>query len=164
MNEALQFGYARLPRNWAKENWETLEIPDSRVAKISEALGRIPKGTELFVHNNCGVVVRELLKKFQLSQISGVDFVEYFKGAMGKSEPLKIVEKDIVVIYNLGLEPAINLTFSAKLLKGLLKQLEQYECIVILQSDTPYSKISREYEIEFSSKITIPYIKHKALL
>jgi len=153
----LQFGYVNLPKNWAYETWEDTEIPDYRRDKISKSLSRIPKGTKLFVQNNCGVIVNELLNNFEFSQISGIDFVEYFKGAMGKSEEVGVVPKEIVVIYNVGIEPAINLTYSSKLLIGLIKKLEQENCIILLQSDSPRSKINRDYGIDFVNNIKIPY-------
>jgi hypothetical protein len=99
-----------------------------------------------------------------IKEFWGVNFADYFKSIFDNSDTYQVLQKPYVFIYNVGLERAINTTFSAKLLKGLIKDLEEKGCWIIIESDLAYNKFHTQYDIEIINKIVIPLKRPESFL
>lgn len=163
-SERVMLGYSQLPSNYvvplSGASEEKLEILESKFSKAFEkGVGHL-----VYVEGTAQPIYSIIRKTEKPSDIWGVDFVDYFKKVFEKNGDYKVISKKYVFIYNVGLEPAINTTFSSKLLRGIIKQLQMDNCWVFIESDIPYQKFHMQYDLDISSKIYIPLKRAETFL
>ncbi len=161
--ESLKFMYAGLPRNWYKEDKYDYKISNERFRMLSGKLKHLPdKPITLYIQNGCSIFIKEI---FNTYKIRGIDFVNYFKNTFdNQTEKFEIPEADIIVVYNIGLEPALNTAYSAKLLYGLIEQIKQNNNYVFLSSHLSPSKFESAYGIELVNKIILTKNKEEQFI
>jgi hypothetical protein len=161
--ESLKFMYVGLPRNWYKESKADYKISNERFRTLSEKLKHLPeKPITLYIQNGCSIFVKEI---FDVYKIKGIDFVDYFKSMFdNQTEKFEIPEAVIIVVYNIGLEPALNTAYSAKLLYGLIEQIKQNDNHIFLCSHLSPSKFESEYGIDLVNKITLTKNKEEQFI
>jgi len=156
--KSLIYYYKNLPRSWYKETSNDYKISDERFNDIVYKLKNLPeKPISLYIQNGCSIFLNEI---FEFYNIKGIDFAKYFNSKFeNQSEPFTIPEADIVVIYNIGIESALNTAYSAKLLYGLIEQIKQNDSHIFLCSHLSPSKFEHQYGIDLVNKIVVT--KHK---
>lgn len=162
--ERVLLGYYQLPSNYSiplsGASEEKMEILSS---KFSNAFSK-DESHIVYVQGTAQPIYSLLPKKIGGLDVWGIDFVEYFKNVFEKSGEYKVIAKKYVFIYNVGLEPAVNTSFSSKLLKGIIKKLEMANSWVFIESDIVYQKFHTQYDIDIQNKIYIPLKKGKNFL
>jgi hypothetical protein len=118
----------------------------------------------MFVEGTAEPIFNIIRQTKDIKEFWGVNFAEYFKSIFDNSDTYQVLPKKFVFIYNVGLERAINTTFSSKLLKGLIKDLEEKGCWIIIESDLTYQKFHTQYAIEIINKIVLPLKKPEPFL
>jgi len=150
--ESLKLMYFGMPRSWYNENRKDYSISEERFNTLLQKLKNLPdKPILLYIQNACSIFVKELLDDYK---IRGIDFVDYFKSVF-ENEKYELPQADIVVIYNVGIERALNTDFAARLLYGLIEQLKQQGTHIFLCSYLPYNEFFKKYNIEFVNKIVV---------
>ena len=155
MTSSLQLHYRRLPRSWAKVDITDYSISSQKLASIAVKIENLPdKPIQLYIQEGIALIVN---KTFDKVKYFGLDFKAYFDGTFDKnSEPFEMPsDTDVIVIYNIGYERALNMDFSARLLKGLLKQIKDANKHCFLASDMTYTEFYKKYNIELVNKIVI---------
>jgi len=155
MINSLQLHYRKLPRNWADVDVTDYNISTTKLSSILVKIERLPdKAIQLYVQEGIGLIVN---KTFDKVKYFGVDFTKYFDSSFDKnSEPFEVPsDADVVVIYNVGYEKALNMDFSSRLLKGLLKQIKDANKHCFIGSDMTYTEFYKKYNIEFVNKVVI---------
>ena len=90
-------------------------------------------------------------------KISGIDFAVHFSAMFDKErEAFNPPTGDVVIVYNIGEESAINTKYSAKVLSSLVRTLMAKGKWVILVSELSYTEFKTKYEIEAPNKISFP--------
>ena len=150
----LKFHYKSLPKVWAGYDRDMFSISQDKLDNLKQKLLGITgkKQLNLFIKDGCGLLVKET---FDDIDYFGIDFKNYFDKTFEKENIKYQVDADIVVIYNVGLEKALNTDFSAKLLLGLMKQFQDQNKIVIIDTHLAYNDFYRKYQIEFVNKLSI---------
>jgi len=109
------------------------------------------------IYGPAAPIVTELLEGGRsLSTVRGVDFATYFKKSFNKDvvAPASSII-DVVVIYNVGLESAVNTTYSQKLLKGLVAEYRNCDAHVFIQTDLARVFFETNYDIKWASRILV---------
>lgn len=141
------------------QHWGTT-IQDLSVAKedtVNKALPKLKKDVfiKLYVKGLPAYLFQNIYKDISINQIQGIDFIEYFKSSFDK-ERVEAETSKYTFIYNIGVEPALNLNFSKKLLLGLIEALKQNNQVGLFISPLNYSEFLKSYGIEFKNKISFP--------
>jgi hypothetical protein len=156
--------YYQLPRNFSRPMSSASEAKlDILTQKLNFALTKDTPHI-MFVEGTSEPIFSIIIKSHTSKDCWGVNFAEYFKSIFDNSETYQVHPKKFMFIYNVGLERAINTTFSAKLLKGLIKDLEERGCWIIIESDLTYQKFHTQYDIEVINKIVIPLKRPESFL
>jgi len=159
--ESLKLMYFGMPRSWYKENREEYNISEERFNTLLQKLKNLPeKPISIYIQNVCSIFVKELLDTYK---VRGIDFAEYFK-AVFENEKYEIPQADIIVVYNVGIERALNTDFSSRLLYGLIEQIKQQDSHLFLCSYLPYNDFYKKYNIEFVNKISVGRKKEEKFL
>jgi hypothetical protein len=159
----LQYFYRGLPMSWASIDRDDFSITSNKletlVGKFIE-LKSIDKPVKVY-SNNIKVIVKEI---FDVIDIQGVDFIKYFENAFNNQGSFTLpTQGKVVVIYNVGLERAVNTQFSSKLLKGLIQQIQESNKHIVVDSHLTYSEFFKQYQIDFVNKIRIPAKPEEAI-
>ena len=157
--------YRNLPKNWANNSWTTVNLPKPTKDKIEKAFGGLPdRSLKFFVSGDVASLVDLIVENGNvLADISGLDFIKYFENTI-KGDRQKIPKDKFVIVYNVGLEPALNPAFGVKLLSGLIKEIEQNDCYLLIQSDLTNNEFNRVYNLNLTNKIRIPYKEEERIL
>lgn len=156
--QSLIYMYSGLPRVWYNESVEEYKISDDRYTLLCSKLKNLPKKpVTLYIQNACSIFVNKIFNDYK---IKGIDFAKYFDNRFNKeAEAFTLPEADIIVIYNVGLESAVNTTYSSKLLYALMEQIKQNGSHLFLCSHLSPSKFESSYNIDIVNKIIVQ--KHK---
>ena len=159
----LQFYYSNLPIIWEKLNKNDFSISENRYNELCKKLEKLPeKSITIYTQNGCGLFVETLMKNYK---VFGINFKDYFENNFKKDEEFSIKKNtDVVFIYNIGLEKALNMDFSKKLLLGLIEELKNNNTHIFLCSHLSYSDFYKSYEIDLVNKISIQKKKEEAFL
>jgi len=153
MDKSLLLYYRNLPKQWAKYDKSSFRISDVKFQTLVKKLKTAPEGAVVYMKNACKLFVPILIDEFK---VFGIDFVDYFDSAFSQERDFDIpFENQIFVVYNVGLEKALNTEFSAKLLLGLIEKLKSQEKIVFVCSHLGYTDFYRKYEIDIVNKIQL---------
>jgi len=156
--DELKLHYRNLPKLWANYNRAMFSISEDKLSNLKAKLLSVVESNKqinLYVQEGCGLLVKETYKEISYS---GLDFKDYFDKTFSKSEDNSVSfdsRASVIVIYNVGLEKALNTEFSAKLLLGLIKQAQDLNKVVMLSSHLRYNDFYKKYQIEFINKLTI---------
>lgn len=156
--------YYQLPRNY---NTSLSSASEGKLDILTQRLEvALDKGVNhiMYIEGTAQPVFDIIRKTRELKDFWGINFAEYFKGIFDNSDTYQVQAKPFVFIYNVGLERALNTAFSAKLLKGLIKDLEEKGCWIFIESDLLYAKFHTQYDIDIINKIVIPLKKPEAFL
>lgn len=163
--ERMQLGFNQLPQNYhlplSRASEEKLELLTER---LNKAFQNNSEGHLVFIEGTAQPIYGILRQNYPIKDVWGVNFAEYFKVTFDKTEEYSILPRKFVIIYNIGLEAAINTTFSSRLLKGIIKKLQMENCWIFLETDLSYQKFHTQYDIEVATKITIPLKRAESIL
>jgi hypothetical protein len=152
----LQFHYKHLPKSWANLQKDGFVISDKKLSEIVDKLKKLPnKPITLYIQGGAGLLVE---KTFDTINYFGVDYKKYFENIFEKDVESSLefpAEADVIIIYNIGYEKAMNTAFSARILKGMIKQIKDSGKHVFLNSDMTATEFYKAYEIELVNKISI---------
>lgn len=156
---------AQLPPNYLEplSGASTTKL-ETLSSKILTLVTNKDKSGVIYVDGTCQPIFDVIHTNQGATGVWGIDFAEYFNSILKGQYEYEVICKRFVFIYNVGLEAAINTTFSAKLLKNLLKKLSNKNCLVFIESDIPYQKFQMQYNIVVPTKISIPLKKGVELL
>ena len=157
----LQFHYKKLPKNWAVLDRANFSISEDKLNTLSDKLVGVVENNKvltLYIKDGVGLLVN---KTFDKINYFGVDFKDYFDSTFNKENITYQTNADVVVIYNIGLEKALNTDFSARLLLGLLKTFKDQNKIVILASHLSYTDFYKKYQIDLVNTLSIPLKKEE---
>ena len=155
----LQFYYKGLPKAWATLSKEDFVISEKKLAELSKKITNLPeKPITLFIGgsvNGAGLLVNET---FDNIKYQGIDFIKYFDSTFDKSNDsidIGLYDTDVIVIYNVGLEKAMNTSFSARLLIGLVEQIKNAGKHCFIASHYSYTNFYKAYELDVVNKLNI---------
>jgi len=151
----LQYYYKNLPKTYASVSKDDFVISDKKLNDLTDKIKSLPdKAISLYMQNGCSLLVNQT---FDPINYFGIDFIAYFNSTFDKdvSDVELPSDADVVVVYNIGLEKAMNTSFSARLLKGVMKRIKDSGKHCFLCSDLSYTNFYKQYEIEIVNKITI---------
>lgn len=156
---------AQLPSNYLEplSGASTTKL-EMLVGKILTLINDKNKSGVIYVEGTCQPIFEVIHTNQGATKVWGIDFAEYFSSIVKTQSEYEVICKRFVFIYNVGLEAAINTTFSSKLLKNLLKKLANKNCLVFIESDIPYQKFQMQYDVIIPTKISIPLKKGVELL
>jgi len=155
--------YLGFPGSWGAPLQETVAQKTRNEMFFKELVKAEQKPTvyvEGFGGNLIAYIQNFISADYQLLQ--GIDFVEYFSNSFEDKEPIRL--NIINVIYNVGLEPALNLKFSAQLLRYIIAKAKQENVYLFLVSDFPYTNFKEKYDIEVVNRIKLPKLKDEQLI
>jgi len=161
MNPALKKIYpsAGFPKHWFGETFDDYtNMVASKKDKIVKVLQNLPEQPiKVMIYGPAAPIVTELLEGGRfLSNVRGVDFSSYFKKSFNKEAVVMASSSiDVVVIYNVGLEPAINTAYSQKLLKGLVSEYRNCDAHVFIQTDLDRVFFETNYDVRLASRISV---------
>jgi len=151
--------YLNIPKLWLSE-CALNGLPTAKVKRVEEAvktkLLSLPKAT-VFVHGSPALVLHAALEAgVEPADIAGVDFAKFFQDVLNSDASPETPLKRLVFVYNVGREPAINTTFAAKLLDGIVGRVSDAGGIVVLSSDKAYTQVSEQYGVKTKNKLNLP--------
>jgi hypothetical protein len=161
--EKLLLGYQQLPQNYCMQlssaSEEKLVVLNTKInVPLKGGINHI-----MYVEGTAQPVYSMLLETKELKDMWGVNFADYFTAQFEKLN-YNVLQRPFVFIYNVGLERAVNTTFSSKLLRALIKELYDKGAWVIIESHLPYQKFCMQYELDVPNKIVIPLKKPSSFL
>jgi len=146
--------YYNLPPLWGKQTLGNFTLSKERYNKIIEATNKyINESDILYIQNLCSLVVQNYVEKGV--KVFGVDFKKYFDDSTTTKEFSLPIDKDIYIVYNVGLEKALNTSFSSRLLQGLINDVLNLGKTVLLCSNLPYNQFYKMYEIDIPKHLNI---------
>ena len=150
------YKYVNFPKFWGEIDEKSLDISEIRFQKIIEAFSRLPsKPTKILTIGQVAPIVNYLVHKDGINSIYGVNFIEYFSSAF-KEEGYPLKTPKYVVIFNVGYEKAVNLSFSKQILLGLVQTCVDNNSHVIIQSNLELPKLRDSYGIDFQNIVRVP--------
>ena len=146
--------YNNLPKSWAKYTKDNFSISTTKFNEVKEKLMSLNiDNVVIYMQNACKLFVPYLLDKWK---VSGIDFIDYFDSVFKENREYDLVEtSDYYIIYNVGLEKALNTDFSSKLLIGLIEKINNFEANIVICSHLSYTEFFKKYQIEISNKIQL---------
>jgi hypothetical protein len=165
IREDVLLGYSQLPKNYAVHLSDTVETKIEILQQ--KLLNAISSGEPniLYVDGTAEPIYKMLKNEYTLSDMWGIDFIEYFNSTFNKDgEDYKVNHRKFVFIYNVGLERAINTAFSSRLLKALIKDLRDRGCWIFIESVLQYQKFTTQYDMEITNRTTLKVKKEKSFL
>ena len=151
--DTIDFFYNKLPKSWLKLSTKNFVISSTKYNSILEKIANIKdKGVVIFSKNIHKVLIKDLSKT---KKVYGINFIDYFD-SLFKKEDFKIpLTRDVYVIYNVGMEKALNKEFSSQILKGIIEHLKENNKIVIIGTDVNYTDFVKKYNLECINKIQV---------
>ncbi len=151
--------YVGLPLNWAT----SIPLSTAKEKALVEGLKKIPEGYfPVYVSGEGKIIFHLYLEHFNkaIMDFKGIDFGRYFdlriKQNLEDNDIQLSTSANIIFIYNVGTEAALNTKFGAKLLQGLLEFYKKEGAKVFVCSTLPYMEFYKDYRIEFTNKIKLP--------
>jgi len=131
----------------------------ARVDKIKNMVYNLPdKAIKLYTYGQIGGLIPLLDDKYGSDNVIGLSYREYFT-SMFKDTNVVIPKAKVLILYDVGLEKALNLDFSSRVLQGLIKHLSNNNQHLILNSEMPYSKFTSRYGILFNNVLNVPTVE-----
>ena len=154
--ESIKFYYKDLPRSWANCSIDEFAITKNRLAKLTEKIKNLSGSPKvIYIQDGCSLLVKEL---FDEINFAGVNFKQYFHSIFDQQkDSFEVPDGDIIVIYNIGLESALNRDFSAQLLRGLIEEIKQEGKHIFLCSYYTPQEFSEKYNIPIVNKVSIQF-------
>ncbi len=139
---------------------QEMNVVESREEKIFGMVQSIPddRGVKLFMYGAIGGVINLFDNRYGIEGVAGIDYKEYFASCFGDNGTRNIPRAKVVVIYNIGMEKALNLEFSSRILLGIIKQLNNNKQHVIIHSEIPNSVFKQKYNIVINNVLNMPVI------
>jgi predicted nucleic-acid-binding Zn-ribbon protein len=152
-SKKLKLYYYNLPTLWAFCDKDDYSISQERFENILAKLQNVPQKAVVYMQNGCKLFVPQLLDTYKFF---GIHFPSYFDATFNKDEQFEFpFAYDIAVIYDIGFEKALNTEFAAKLLLGLIKQIQNENKAIFLCSHLSYSEFYKKYEIDIVNKLSV---------
>ena len=145
-----------LPTSYATDELNVLDVRKEKIKKMVDTLP--DEGIKLFTYGAVGAVIRLLEEKYTISEVIGIDYKEYFASMFGGNGKL-LPKGKVIVVYDVGLEKAVNVEFSSRILSGLIKTLNNNNQHIIMSSELPYSMFHSKYGIKFNNLLILPTIE-----
>ena len=161
---SILYRYVGLPKHWALINRDDIEVSEIRFEKIIKGIDNISeKPVQILWVGQVAPIVNYIIESKGISEVRGIDFTEYFGSVFAKEAPPVILGK-YTVVYNVGLEKALNLTFSKQILHGLIQKITDFGGHTFLQTNCELDKLRRDYGIDFANVVKLPEIKEGKIL
>jgi len=152
--DKIKWRYNQLPISWLDYTKQDFAISQKKYDELLQKLQQLPK------NKSVTIFCKEAHKLFtpnlkDIYTVYGIDFTKYFDSVLVKEEFSIPLNKDLYVIYNVGLEKALNSDFASQLLKGLLTELQNNNKIIFIGSELNYTEFFKKYQIEVRNKISL---------
>ena len=159
------YRYVGIPPSWGNVSSKDIEVSELKFRKITEALDKISKKpVQILVIGQVAPIVNYIVEKNSINSIRGIDFSEYFASTFDKENNFEVKISKFTVVYNVGLEKALNLSFSKQLLKGLIQKIKDNGSHLLLQTSKTATQISTDYELQFKNVLRLPEKQEEKIL
>jgi len=159
------YNYVGIPPSWGEISSKDVEVSELRFKKITEAIDRISKKpVQILIIGHVAPIVNYIVSKYSINSIRGIDFSEYFASTFDKESKFEVKTSQFTVVYNVGLEKALNLSFSKQLLKGLVQKVKDNGSHLLLQTTKTATQISTDYELQFKNVLRLPEKQEEKIL
>lgn len=153
---SIVYKYIGLPTYWSALSVEDIEVSSLKFTKILEAVDKISdKPVQVICIGQIAPVVNYIINKEGLKSVRGLDFTEYFNATFDKDKSVEVPNAKFVILYNVGLEKALNLQFSKQILQGIIQKIRDNDNHLFLQSNCTLTKLRQDYGVDFQSCINL---------
>jgi len=145
--------YSGFPPAWEEyKEAETDFIIDDYINQIS----KLAQAGTFYIQNQPNGFLKKLFALYNndfVKNVKGVDFSKYFSAKFENQEQdITTRFPKFTFIYNVGLEPAVNKSFSTTLLKGLITHIKQQGSWALIVSDLTYTEFNKVYKIAIKNR------------
>ena len=156
-NKKILYNYVGLPSYWYNLSWENVKITEIRKNSILEKFEKAIKDDKQFnviIQGQIAPLINTLIDKTSIKSVRGIDFINYFD-SMFKDEKQELIFSKYMVVYNVGLEKAINPKYASKILNSLIAQIRDKGGSIFIQTLMNISEFRENYKIDFKSIIKL---------
>jgi hypothetical protein len=148
------YGILGIPQYYHGLTFEDTKVVPTKRQSITEAINKAPDSGLLLVSGCSAPVVNQL---FSLDRkVVGIAFPELFDNRFKEGNNEDYPNAPVVLIYGLGLEAAVNKTFSSTVLQSVLSYYKSRPTLVILETELTPSNFITTYGITVKNTISIP--------
>jgi hypothetical protein len=142
-----------LPSFYHGLTYNNTKLAQLKQEQLQEKIANAPSSGTLLVCGCAGPIVNQLMTT---QKVTGLSFVEYFDSRLSDSETLALPQSPVVVIYDIGSEPAKNTDYSSKLLSGIIASYKSGETLLILETQLTATNFAQKYGITIKNSVTLP--------
>jgi hypothetical protein len=151
MTPKIAYTILGLPTHYHGMDYSDTKLIASRIDGIREKISKAPQSGVLLVSGTAAPIINQLIGTGR--KTIGIDFVQYFNSKLSNEETMDLPRANVVLIYNVGAEPANNATFSGKLLNSLLSFYKS--SLVVIESDKTPTAFSSTYSLAIANSIIV---------
>jgi hypothetical protein len=140
------YGLRGIPPEYANISFEDTDTIKTKLKKYQLAIENAPTSGILLVSGTSAPVLNTLFDAKR--KIIGLDFIDIYNS---RFEEDKIsydgIISDVVLLKNIGLEPASSTTFASKLLSSIIGKYTSHNVLLILETHLTPSQFTQQYGI-----------------
>jgi len=150
----IKFLAKNLPVRWSKFNKSDFKISQNKLNELKNKFQFLKeKSIVLYVKDGCPLLIKET---YETIDYFGIDFNLLFTDIIQGNSNLDVPDKpDVIVIYNIGLENALNKEYAGQILRGIIERVKNKGKSIILCSYLSYTEFNKMYKIDIVNKLSI---------
>jgi hypothetical protein len=142
-----------IPTDFYNVGYEDVKLLPTRIEAIRGKIAKAPSAGVLLVSGTAAPIINQLLD-MKNRKVVGIDFVEYYNSKLSSENTIELPKASIILLYNVGLEPANNATFAGKILSSIMSMFRS--SLLIIETDKTPSSFITTYGISIVNSLIIP--------
>lgn len=141
-----------LPSYYHGLTYGDTKLPVTKVEGLVAKIDNAPERGVLLITGTAAPVVNQFMDKGV--KVVGVSFIEYFESRFNEQE-CSLPSGSVVVIYDIGSEPAKSTDYSSRLLQSILATYRSVDTLVLLETNLTPTTFSQKYGTTISNSINL---------
>jgi len=146
------YTFRGLPSFYHGLDYTHTKLSPLKQGQLQEKISSAPLSGTLLVCGCAAPIVNQLMP---VRKVTGLSFVEYFDSRLSDGDTLALPQSPVVVIYDIGSEPAKNTDYSSKLLAGIIASYKSGETLLILETQLTPTNFAQKYGVTIKNAVSL---------